>query len=620
MRKNALYIILIPIVILLFITYLFMDSWVEYGIETAGEKTVGAKVEIDDLNITFDPIGIEWNKIQVADPNNPWSNLFETGRVKFSMDAAQLLRGKYIIDTVEVSDFTIGTKRTTDGSLPAGERENALLYGVDKSISNTVNDVLQQTIADNPVLDIDRLKRNFNADSLIKIVDIKTLAHIDSVKSIVTTTSKQWENATSDFETSKQRLLQIEQNIKAINPDELNNAQNIISTIAKVDDALKGVNEIQQTFLTRYNSINTDINSLSSLVGSIDDVAKSDFNKLKGMAKLPTLNTSGIAQILVGYEMYKRVMNYFSYIDIAKENIKEYTPEPEYEKQPRFEGQDISFPEEKGYPKFWVKNVKLSGGTTKQQSSDYFEASGKANNITDNQNLTGSPLTFEIAGTNSDKRDIEISGLIDRRTNSILDEYKVKLSGVALKAFELGNNDFISTKITDARMNAVVSIALPGNSFDAKFDINLSNLKLLFANQPRNTVERLAMEVLKGISTFNVEFRMWNTNGPVKVALATDLDNLLSQKLTSVLGDEVNRMIAQLRSKFDAVIADKRSQFEKYYNEQLAVVQNKLGDYQSLLNGNLSLIDSKKADLESRLKKVEQGLGNQLLDLLKKKS
>lgn len=595
-----------------------MDNWVEYGIESAGEKTVGAKVEIDDLKITFDPIGLEWRKIQVTNPNDPWFNLFETGHVKFEMDFDQLLRGKYIVDTVEIENFIIGTKRTSDGSLAKGEREEALLYGTENSFAKTADAILKETIAGNPMLDIDKLKANFNADSLIKILDIKTLAHIEAIKQQVTDASLQWENTTADFEASKQRLREIENNIKAINPKELNKAPNIIAAITTVDDAFKSVNELKKSFDNRYTSITSDITNMTNLVGSIDDVVKSDYDKLVGLAKLPTLNTSGIAQILAGNEMYKRVMGYLTYVDIAKASVKKYSPEPEYEKQPRFEGQDIPFPEERGYPKFWIKSVKLSGGSDKTESAQYFQGSGSAKNITDNQNLTGAPITFELKGTDSDKRFLELNGLMDRRADVSFDRYGAKLSGVALKAFELGSKDFIATKITDARMNTSVGISVRGNSIDAMFDLNFSNFKLLFEGQPRNTVERIAREVLRGITALNVGLRLWNTDGSMKVALTTDLDNILLQRLTSVLGEEVTRLKNQLRAKLDDAIAEKRIQFEKYYEEQKAKIENKLSDYQSLLTGNISVVDSKKKELQDRLQQVEKGLGDQILDIFKK--
>ena len=116
MRKNFVYFVLIPFILVSIVVYLFIDGWVESGLEAAGESIVGARVEIDNLKVTLSPIALQWGRMQVADPHDPWRNLFETRGVRFAMDAGQLLRGKFIIETMEVNELILGTKRTTDGS------------------------------------------------------------------------------------------------------------------------------------------------------------------------------------------------------------------------------------------------------------------------------------------------------------------------------------------------------------------------------------------------------------------------------------------------------------------------------------------------------------------------
>ena len=118
MRKKFVYFALIPVVLIGILLYFFLDGWIESGLEYAGGKIVGAKVEIDHLRLTINPIGMEFSRLQVTDPNDGWKNSFETGKVKFALNFGQLLRGKYIIETMEVNDLILGTKRTSDGSFP----------------------------------------------------------------------------------------------------------------------------------------------------------------------------------------------------------------------------------------------------------------------------------------------------------------------------------------------------------------------------------------------------------------------------------------------------------------------------------------------------------------------
>lgn len=127
MRKKFVLFALVPAVVLLIVVYLFIDSWVESGIETAGEAVTGARVEIDKLSVSISPLGLRWARLQAADPREPMKNIVETGTVQFALNAGQLLRGKYTIETMEINSLIFGTKRTTSGELPkkpVSERES----------------------------------------------------------------------------------------------------------------------------------------------------------------------------------------------------------------------------------------------------------------------------------------------------------------------------------------------------------------------------------------------------------------------------------------------------------------------------------------------------------------
>jgi uncharacterized protein (TIGR03545 family) len=140
MRKRFVYFILVPVVVLCLVVYVFIDGWVEAGLEAAGEAVVGARVEIDNLAVSLSPIAIQFSRLQVANPHDPWQNVFETGKVRFALNLGQLLRGKYIIETMEVNNLVLGTRRLTDGSLPKPppqpSKQPSMITGATSSITS----------------------------------------------------------------------------------------------------------------------------------------------------------------------------------------------------------------------------------------------------------------------------------------------------------------------------------------------------------------------------------------------------------------------------------------------------------------------------------------------------
>lgn len=616
MRKHFIFFVLVPLVIISLLIYLFLDNWVERQIEDAGETVFGAKVEIENLKVNFFPLGIEWSKLQVANPYNTWTNLFETRNVKFELDVNQLLRKKYIIETIEIYDLGIGTKRKTDGALPESKRKSSTLLTAEQTFKKTADNFINQIKQTTPIFDLARLKGNFNPDSLIKILDITTVSKLDSIKEQVIRASHQWNASIKDFEASKNRILDIETKIKAIDPAQLNNVQNITNAILTVDNSIKIIGDIKTTFETRYNSINNDIGVIISSADSVNDFVKRDFQHLKDMARLPSINTPSIAQLLIGNEMYKRVTGYLGYADIARQNIKKYQPEPEYQKPPRFQGQNIKFASPKAYPTFWIKQIIIQGG---KKEGDLFIGKGTIKNISDNQSVTGSPITFDVEGVLTNHRSVKINGLIDRRRDVPLDEYVATLQGVPTSEIKLGKSDFLPTTIKNALLNSSVKLSLPGNSFDTNIDIKFENVSMEFQSQPKNIFESIVRQVLERVNGFGVKLRMWNTKGNIDIALATDLDNQIAKRLQEVVGEELVKLQNQLKSKFDSFINQKRSEFEKFYNAKITGVKDQINYYQLLINDQLSFVEAKKKELKDRLEKEKSNLiENKLKDFLKK--
>ncbi len=616
MRKNFIYFLLIPLLLILLAGYLFLDKWIESEIEDAGETIFGARVEIDGLSLNFFPPGVEWKKIEVANPYDPWTNLFETGNVKFQMDLNQLLRKKYIIETVEVYGLEIGTKRETSGELSESERNKSTLLTAEQTFRKSAENFINQVKETTPIFDIAELKGNFNPDSLIRILDIRTVAKLDSIRKQTLKVSGHWQETISEFEVGKKKISEIEEKIKSIDPAQLNNVQNITSALLIADNSIKTISELKNNFEKRYQSINGDISMLVTSVDSVDDYVKRDYQNLKNMARLPGINTPSIAQLLVGNEMYKRVKGYLGYADVARLSIKKYQPEPEFQKTKRFEGQNIKFPSADSYPDFWIKQIVVEGG---KKGSGLFSGSGTVKNVSDNQQITGLPTTINLEGFLTNSRTIYITGLIDRRKESPVDEYSVTLNGVPTGQFSLGRSDFLPTNVKDALLNSKITLALPGNSFDISAGFKLSGFTLQFETEPKNVFESIIRQVLERVKDFNINVRMWNTGGSVDAALSTDLDDQIAKRLKEVVGEELIRLQNQLKARFDLFIAEKRGEFEKFYNAKISGINEQIDLYSQLINNQLGIVEEMKKELSGRLEKEKSGLiENKLKELLKK--
>ena len=623
MRKKFVLYVLVPAVIIGIVLYIFMDRWIEAGLELAGEKAVGAKVEIDNLHLTLSPLGIRFSRLQVADPNDGWKNMFETGKVQFTMNFGQLLRGKYIIESAEVNDVILGTKRTTDGSIPrppAPPPSKGDTTGSSIQFAQLAETAMNNHVVEHPMLDPSILRNGLNVDSLLRVANLRSVAYIESLKVQAKTVTAQWPSAMSDIDNGKRRLAAIDSSVRAINPSALKDVASITSAISTVDQASKGIKDVVNTFDARQASIRSDIGKISTSVGSIDDIAKEDFRRVLSLARLPDLNAMGLADALLGKQLMQNVKKYLSYADIARAKIAQYQGKPEMEKPQRMKGQDIRFPVERAYPKFWIQNVVLSGGTDRTQDTAYIYAKGQVNDVTNDQHATQKPMTVKLNATKGGTLSAAIGALFDRRKEVPYDEYTANVAGVKLADVAIGSESFLHGKISGAQLNTEVDVKIPGSRFDGTADIHFHNVGFSYDGQPANTGEKLVREVLDGVTGFEVKLRAWKKDAGFDIALSTDLDEQFTNRVKAVMGAELAKVQADLRAKINATIAQKRQEFEAIYNAKKAQAEQQLAQYQSIVNDKLTLVDSKKKELQDQLDKQGKGkIDDAVKNLFKKK-
>jgi uncharacterized protein (TIGR03545 family) len=336
---------------------------------------------------------------------------------------------------------------------------------------------------------------------------------------------------------------------------------------------------------------------------------------------VPDLSTQGLTKLLLGREILQKVGTYLSWIEFARTTVPKYVSNPDNERPPRFKGQDIHFPVDRAYPKWWIKKVAISGGEDKAQNPEYFYASGEVRNITNDQRITGFPLTIALSGSKAGGSAFTFDASFDRRPDVPVDNYKVTASDIPASDISFGQADFVPSRITKAMINSSASATVPGNRFDSNINLAFRGLTLIFDRSPQGDIERLTRDVLAGIAGFNVGLRIWNTTGPIDVALTTDLDDQLAARTKKVIGDEFVKLQNEIRAKVDQRIAEKRAEFEKIFNQKKDEALSQLKGYESLVTQNVALLDGKRKELDARIeqekKKQTDAAKRQIEDALK---
>jgi uncharacterized protein (TIGR03545 family) len=286
--------------------------------------------------------------------------------------------------------------------------------------------------------------------------------------------------------------------------------------------------------------------------------------------------------------------------------VKKYSPKPDMEKPRRFEGQNIGFPVEHGYPKFWIRRIHISGGTDRSQNAEYFYATGDAYDITSNQDVTGLPTKVRLAGDKAGRTTFSFEASLDRRGETSLDRYQVNMIGIPVGQLSLGRSEFLPTRITESMVDVNTQILVPSGRIDATTKIIFQNIHLVFDRDPRNAVERIARDVLNQIRSFFLSLRLWNTSGPMDVAFTSDLDNQIAARARKVIGDEIAKIQNDIRAKVNARIAAKRQEVTRLVDQKKGEVLARITNYENQLKQRINQVEAKKKELEKRIEEEKK--------------
>ncbi|MFN2366943.1 MAG: TIGR03545 family protein, partial [Desulfurivibrionaceae bacterium] len=107
----------ILLALLCFFTFFFIDNFIARQIEKLGSAMVGAKVELEEADLSFFPAGLELSRLQVTNPDQPMRNAVEIDRIAMTINALRLLEKKIIIEEMAAEGIRPDTPRQKSGAL-----------------------------------------------------------------------------------------------------------------------------------------------------------------------------------------------------------------------------------------------------------------------------------------------------------------------------------------------------------------------------------------------------------------------------------------------------------------------------------------------------------------------
>ncbi len=589
--------------------YFTRDLIFEAVVEKIGSTAVGALVEVDGAKLDLFAGKAAWDRIQVTDKDNTFSNLFETGTCEFDLAIKPLIAGKFIIETMVLDGFKTGTKRTTDGKIINVAKKEPPVSTSPSWIKSYAIKQLEKEKQNIPVLDSDIFDKKVDTDAIIAALELITPGNVEKLHTFADARYLFWEKRLKNNDYEK-RVKLLRDEIKTIKIDRIKNIDQFRSTISKAEKVIKKSKALRKEIKLERKELKIDLKTIRDSAKSIPVWIRADYDTALKKAKLADFSAKNISKMLFGDRVTSVVVMALGYIEKSRQMsaakpVKAGTPKKE--KMPELPG-------------FWVKTMEMNASL-----SDGVGLSGVIKNVSSDQKKTGVPIRIDLGGESQKTGVVKLRGFMDYTGDKYLDELKLTVNRLPLKNIKLGKSSVFPEKIKSASGDIAAGIHVAGNRLESMFEFDANDVVFDYSSikNPDKKASQIARRVAEKMKKLSVKCSAKAENETLDFDIASNVDKLLSSEIKNIISDEVSNAKKDLKIKLNKKIGKYQGAFEK----KTGIKEKELNDLIALLDTDSAaqdqLIDAKKKTLEKKLKKKmeekAEKAGKKLLKKLKLK-
>lgn len=452
-------------VLILLLIVLFRDVLIARTMNRAGSSIVGAKVEFHGVHFSILKSMLTWKSLQVTNPLDTRYNLFETGTSTLNFRVEPLLYKRYIFEKGRFDSLRFNTIRKKSGSLYKFRKLSNIAPYYD-SIATQLENKLQEFSQFDPK----RLER-LNVDSIMKIAHIKTPSRIDSLKTTVEQKSQHWNEQISTLP-DQGVFSDVQKRIDSIDVERIKT----IPQVATAINTLRLINKKIDSLRSVIDSVNNILNYEIALVYRYDTIVSDwisdNYQTLLLLAHLPEITRENASEVFFGPAVIRKIQSAIPYFGLARwygEKAKALLPEKKTN-LPRRMGQNIPFPDKRGWPQVWIQDLVLNGTFFQN-----INAEGLARNIVTQQKLIGQPTTIELNAAQLRGASLSLGGLFNYLEAISLERFGLEAKNVSLDSIDF-QSELIPLKLIKGLGDISGSIQSQGSSFVAQAGFFGTNL------------------------------------------------------------------------------------------------------------------------------------------------
>lgn len=545
------------------------------AIETFGTMVNGAKVEVKSVGLSFAPLGIRIQGLQVADEQAPMTNALAFDSAVAELELAPLFAGRGIIKELSIQGLVFGSERTTSGFVAKKEAPKK-----EAEEPSKIKEALDSVELPDPkeILAKETLKTEVLGEEFKHSLE-KNKAELNQRLAAVP---------------DEAALKKYEDDLKKITSGDIKSLEDFTQRKKQLDELKQSFKADQQAVEAARKAIRDSKTTMAAQLKGLKDAPSEDLKNIKEKYSLDAAGATNLTAMLFGDEAgewasktlywYEKIKPYLASDDSAQDEVgKVEKPAPSARN-----GRLIHFPTNDPWPSFLVRKAHASAAL------DWGNLQIDAEDITHQPKVLGRPARLAAQGKNLSAMDaLKLNVVLDHRQSPGIDTLKLNIDNWRPDAMKLG---VAGIQLADAVTQVQASATVSGNQLEATGGASFAQVN--FSGNSSNTFERELTAALSGIKQFAVNGEAKGRLTSPKVGISSDLDKQLSHAFNQRINEKQKEFEEQLKQEINA----KLDGYLGEYSDVLAQFNSAEGGLDAKLDKLKTLGKSELADYGSQQK------------------
>ena len=494
-------IFLLLVVLLAGLWFLQRGTLVRWVIERTGTSLVGAKVEIDKADVGLIPTNLTLTRVQVANPDEPMRNAVEVSRLAMRLNGGSLLRGKVVVEEMNLDGVRLNTPRQTSGAIAGRAATPAAASDVGTGEPGKLPEV------------------SLDPKDILAREDLPSLKQAESLRPDIEAERERWEKRVAELP-DKARLLEQRRQLTSLRSVNQNSDAGMLGAMVElaalrneVALEVEPLNVARKDLEAGFIALRKRVNAAQKAVS--EDVRRlTEKNTFTGPAKLSSaiLSRKFEGWAAAGLRWHARL-------------------EPLWAKP--------------SWPHVIIRLARVSvvipAGTI----------TGRVQNITADQGSLGSPTTFSFAGGNLQGLDaLKLEGVMNRvDPTKPSDEATLRISGYRLGEIPLDDEAGLGLELKQAIADVELEAKVTGDRVSATLASELRSVRLTTGlKRGSNALITAIASAFSDIQTLRIAADLSGTREKYDLKVRSDLAQVLRDKAGKQVVAKTERFRAQLQA------------------------------------------------------------------------